>query len=131
MDPNTMTLDECRDWLAGDDGWSWVSRPVQHIDMGNHRNSFTADVRFWSRGDVKNIQSHPCPPTIDAIAACMPEGWYWWINHCAIFGVETYVTKAVQKSAPLLRAESQAESELLARARLAVACRMAAKGEGR
>lgn len=127
MDPNTMTLDECRDWLAKDDGWAWVSRPVQHIDMGNHRNSFTADVRFWSRGDVKNIQSHPCPPTIDAIAACMPDGWD--LEIVCLSDDKKWHT--VGTHAPDEWYEVSADSEILARARLAVACRMAAKGEGR
>ena len=117
MDPNTMTLDEAREWLAKNSGpWSLRNGRWYHRD--------------WHKSG-SGQRHHPIPPTLDAIAACMPEGWYWWINHCALFGVETYVTKAVQKSAPLLRAESQAESEILARARLAVACRMAAKGEGR
>lgn len=128
MNPNEMTLDQCRDWLAEDDGWRTETRSVAHVDVCNHQNSFRADVQFWfRRKDDPGTRLHPFPPTIDAIAAAMPEGWkieveshvgkLGWIASGWLIGMEDMMWESLH-----------ADTELLARARLAVACRMAERG---
>jgi hypothetical protein len=63
-DPNTMTLDEIRDWLTQKAGWT-------------HRK---AQDLWFAKDDpigMFTCRSHPIPPTLDAAAAAMPEGWTW------------------------------------------------------
>lgn len=66
-DPNTMTLDECRDEAATLMGW----KP----DQGGW------DAPKGARDHRESEYDHPCPPTIDAAIAAMPEGWDWRLNH--------------------------------------------------
>lgn len=128
MNPNTMTLDECRDWLAERKGWYKITTVVHSVDLENHRNSSIEEVQAWKRsicGDSDVQFEHPIPPTLDAIAACMPEGWSIQIN------IDVYEMRPFEcvawKDVGDDGIEASADSELLARARLAVACRMAGK----
>jgi hypothetical protein len=54
-----MTLDECRDEIAVAMGWKLA------------RNG------AWHHGFLLPVGAHPCPPTIDSIAASLPPGWVW------------------------------------------------------
>lgn len=74
----TATLDELRDWLAGDDGWNY--EPLVVNDDGAVAGGWwrwvalsTLKARSW----CKNPR-HPHPPTLDGAAAALPEGWAWW-----------------------------------------------------
>lgn len=72
---------------------------------------------------------HVLFPTLDSIAAAMPEGWDWTV----CFGNDVnrnYSAEAWSRSLPCKHEfVEDCDTELLARARLAVACRMAGKGE--
>jgi len=120
MNPNTMNLDECRDWLAKEAGWTFRSA------VGNH---------WWeqSEGDP-GTATHPIPATLDE-AAKLPEGWWFWVNYSGTTEFATadkpfrerYVCEAVTKQTAE-RVRSEASTELLARFRLRVACVMHEKG---
>jgi len=64
------SVDECRDWLAADEGWKrkgdrW-KHPVWHkLGSGQKR--------------------HHIPATLDAAAAAMPEGWWWLKSDLSFF----------------------------------------------
>lgn len=80
----------------------------------------------WLAGDTGRIML----ATLDSIAAAMPEGWDWTV----CFGNDVnrnYSAEAWSRSMPSkFEFVEDCDTELLARARLAVACRMAGKGEG-
>jgi hypothetical protein len=83
----------------------------------------------WLRANGVELTSDPLlVMSLDAAAAAMPEGWWFWINHCALNNRETFVCRAVSKRRQWIEVETEADTELLARFRLAVACRMATKG---
>jgi len=107
MDPNTMTLDEAREWLAKNSGpWSLRNGRWYHRD--------------WHKSG-SGQRHHPIPPTLDAIAACMPEGWRW--SRIPPCGWSAYNPKPPHNRVSVL----DTGDEKLDRARLAVACRMAGK----
>jgi hypothetical protein len=128
MNPNTMTCDECRDELARRKGWTWDASFVWH---GTGRGAWVK--RGTPTDDTQTIEwtiVHPYPPTLDGAAAAMPEGRsvrvnqeprhkltpHWLVNAVDIHedGGRGYVM-----------IDAEAEDELTARYRLAVACRMA------
>jgi hypothetical protein len=76
MDPTTMTLDEIRDWAARRQGWTETTPAMCDdqsvpLDAQWHR-----PTRSGSPGSLTWC-IHPIPPTLDAIAGLMPEGWWW------------------------------------------------------
>lgn len=129
-DPNTMTLDECRDWLAKDEGWA--------LDE--------SCFEWWHENNPPQ-EDHPIPATLDAIADAFPEGWgveisynNWWndptggdnhTNECRWQAIAHQMTKDYCGPDGETVVGDPCESEILARARLAVACRLAAKGAKR
>ena len=101
MNPE-MTLDQCRAWLI-EPMWT------------------RATVGWWCTDRLKFSPAHPIPPTLDAIAACIPEGWKWgrelsrwWANSPRPDGPRNYRYVRVPDTG----------DEKLDRARLAVACWM-------
>ncbi len=115
MNPNTMTLDECRDWLAKDAGWTFRSA------VGNH---------WWeqSEGDP-GTTTHPIPATLDE-AAKLPER-YTWAKHknfsgTKMDGIRNY--KAYDNRSKIVCVVEDTGDEKLDRFRLRVACVMHEKG---
>jgi len=112
MNPQEMTLDQCRDWLAERAGWT---KPT------------SADP-YWSKcGEqpkVLHADDHPIPATLEEVS-WLPKGWdYMGISYdlnkepyrrwCSqVFGREQITIEA--------------DTELLARFRLRVACEMEVK----
>lgn len=116
-DPSKMTLDECRDWVAENSGeWTrkggmrWCHRVWHRLGSGQKR--------------------HPFPPTIDAAAEAMPEGWDWSVckgmDVSRNYSAEAFDTKATNGHEFV----EDCETELLVRWRLVVACRLAEKRAG-
>jgi hypothetical protein len=104
-DPNTMTLDEIRDWLAERKGWKLDVLGAWYMDLpdGNRKYSM-----------------HPIPPTLDAAAAAMPENYratatiyIGFANSCA----------TAEYNGSTIRADG--DTEILARFRLAMLCILA------
>lgn len=108
-DPDTMTLDQCRDELARLMGWS-----LQQVD------GYTIEQWRWTKDDVRDPW-HPVGTTLEAIAAAMPEGWGW-----ATIRVQPESVQAEAGHRNGRVVNTTADTEPLARARLAVKCRRAA-----
>ena len=121
MNPNTMTLDECRDWLAVATGY-WL----EACDCDTCTIVGNGMLQCWRKaGDSIRYHEHPIPPTLDAAASAMPEGWDW-----RRVGGEYLGGNKVNGGGIVTRASvTDTDDEKLDRARLAVACRMAAKKE--
>lgn len=106
MNYHTATLSECCQWLAV---------AIEHRRLNSLGSKVTHEDYYR---DVP-----PLKPTLDAIAAAMPEGWTWKVE--AINGTRV-VAKAWPPDGSFKRSqECDADIELLARARLDVACHMA------
>lgn len=107
----TMTLEELRGELAATRGWTrtrdgfWV-----------HPNDDDKEA-MSQRSGVLPRNNHPVPPTLDSIAAAMPEGWT----------IVVVQTPGEWQASSLNGCLCRADTEILARARLAVACRRASK----
>ncbi len=126
INPNLMSLDECRDWLARDDGWT---------------NNTRSDYNSWEHTDGRSIgafagpgdeDDHPYQATLDAAAAAMPEGWDWqrgdfdgYPDHWRAWHPKRSGFIYVPDTSP---SGYSLKSETVDRFRLAVACRMAMKG---
>lgn len=69
MNPNEMSLEECRAWLLERDGWK-------------HHPADTELKECWERG-LARVFRNPMPLSLDAIYAAMPKGgfpdgyWSW------------------------------------------------------
>lgn len=102
MNPDTMTLHECRDAIAEAMGYT----PVTNLDLGRIG---------WTRPDGRDILHHPLPATLDAIAGSLPEGWLWneirWFNGSKLWSARVY------RFDPWDADGADADTELLARAR--------------
>jgi hypothetical protein len=113
MNANTMTLSECRDWLAREDGWKLEAYGTGHIWYPKGY----PDCRTAIRG----AEDHPYPPTLDGAAGALPADLRVVISRdklswgCQAWGrwVSVMVTGA--------------PDEITARYRLAVSCRLASK----
>ena len=110
----TATLDELRDWLAGEDGW------VDHTTCPDGWDS-----RPWKNHTTKaSSQDHPHPPTLDGAAKALPEGWEWSRANGVWHGWHDLCTKACGCVEP---STDDTGDEIADRYRLAVLCRIAAK----
>jgi hypothetical protein len=126
MKPETMSVDECRDWVALHKGWNRVD-PAERCSMDEWwrpTNSGTPGSRTWC--------IHPCPATLDVAAAAMPEGWRWFKrmvgNQTEWFAMfSPYTTGRRVQNVWIIDTD---EGELVARWRLVVACMMAEKEVG-
>lgn len=111
MNVNEMTLDEVRDFLMWRDGWSHVLR---------HRHASGADQWCWERDNGDETFDHPHPATLDGAAAALPEGWTWW--------KVTAEWAAQAAHSPMIYIPDTGD-EIADRYRLALACRLAEKGD--
>lgn len=114
----TATLDELRDWLAGEDGWQ--HEPPVVNDDGAVAGGWwkwvslsTLKARTWCINPP-----HPHPPTLDGAAAALPEGWDWW--------KVTAEWAAQAAHTPMIRIPDSGD-EIADRYRLAVLCCLAEK----
>ena len=105
MNPNTMTLDELRDWCARDGGWMCSTRGL-----------------WWRRGG-EPCTGHPYPPTLDGAASAMPKGW----KICTLYQRETGWMCFVMLNAKTACDVMDQPSEIHARYLVAVLARMASK----
>jgi hypothetical protein len=115
MNPDTMTLAEMADWCARDEDYT------QYADTKKWRHNITG----------MPMEHHPFPLTLDGAAKAMPEGWGYWINHHWLHGKANVFCEAVYINGmpcPLARVSTEADNEILARYRLGVKARLAAKG---
>lgn len=63
-DPNTASIDQCRDWIAEN-----VLR-------------WTKFKTGWCKPPKQRRRSHPAGgPFTDAAIAAMPKGWFWSLEH--------------------------------------------------
>ncbi len=110
----TMTLDECREELAGYAGFYRITKDY-----------FAKVPPADFRGNTERYPN-PVHATLDAIAAAMPEGWIVSVNQWRRpLRWTTCGTTIVNEV--LSTAASEANTEILARARLCVACWRASK----
>lgn len=124
----TATLDELRDWLAGDDGWEKFTDHDYHggnkVDIAAWRKHQPqlAIINFGSPWRV--LWVHPHPPTLDGAAAALPEGWDWSRANGVWHGWHEACTKACGCVEP---STEDTGDEIADRYRLAVLCRLAEK----
>jgi len=117
-DYNTMTAQQCADWLAERDGWTW--RPYADSDS----------VRLWSHPDKLDMLEYrgiigcdnggPYKLTLDAAAAALREPWDWDYVDWWEDGIEAGIINAETRR----KKANLAPDELTARYRAAVAARM-------
>ncbi len=112
MNPDTATIDECRDYIAQAMGWSLQT------------DGFN---RMWVKFPEGGINNHPIPLTLDAAAGALPEGWSWLNLDFGEYG------KCVAQAGTDFDSEVVktfvCESEPLARFRCAAKAWMQVKGE--
>jgi hypothetical protein len=113
-DPNTMTLDEIRDWLAERKGWKQVLTDPDGMK-----------IIQWSKDGIVHGIFSPIPPTLDAAAAALPEGWNFNIEYKEARKDKwlCYFWRPMGAFPALTRIV--ADTELLARFRLAMLCILA------
>lgn len=111
MNPATMTLDQCRYWLAERQGWRISSSGT----WARHVNPDGMETCCFV---------HPVRPTLDAISACMPEGWEW--SKKTFRQWTAWTDQLDVNNQPYSRSTIVPDTgdEKLDRARLAVACWM-------
>jgi hypothetical protein len=112
-----MTMDECRDWLARDDGWDYGSTNVAAFPHWH-------DDRDVPCFDAKCEYAHPYPPTIDGAHAAMPAGWEW--GRQLLVGKPYQMVACTVGESVSVPATKDPATDLY---RLAVAARVAAKKE--
>lgn len=106
IDPNTATLAQLRDWLAERKGWKYIPH-------------FGQAGPVWEHAETHRLAMHPFPATLDAAAEAMPEGWRLaYISHHGESWAATATTKKDFRS-------GEADTEILARFRLAMLCILA------
>lgn len=125
MTPNTMTLDEVRDELARRDRWLFLPACPRHPGFKWRWWRFTIDA---IDGAKEWRVKHPHPATLDGAAAALlteyvwgryiddretENGWYAWKR--------AYYNSSLHMH--------NTDDEILARYRLALACRIAEEGK--
>jgi len=111
-DPNTMTLDEIRDWLAARAGCVKV-KDSHGGDAWRHKSLMHDPYSNWT---------HPFPPTLDAAAEAMPKRW-WYEVHIDMAVIDKVSCGAGTGSCATYFAHG--DTEILARFRLAMLCILA------
>jgi len=129
MKPETMTLDECRDWVALQSQNYRVTRGGakgprdEPVDLLEEKLN---EVDWFVVQGEEGWPEHPIKPTLDAAAAAMPEGWEYEIHNRNVGGVVS--CRAIGPLGHWDKAsKASGDTELLARWRLVVACMMAEK----
>lgn len=115
MNPQTATIEECRDFVAGAQGWTQTTDGIWCSPECKDRDDFAACVR----SGVLPCLNHPVPATIDAAAKALPEGWTWLKHEDIHNGVVTVVWKAY--NIETFAVVPSTGDEILDRFRLAVA----------
>ena len=112
----TATVDELRDWLAVDDGWTKrkaTGHPIMHPFPPN-------DYKwFWDFKGTMGIWEHPHHHTRDGAADAMPDGLEWG-RYPSLF--QSWV--AFRPGRPDVEVPDTGD-EIADRYRLAVLCRLA------
>ena len=110
MTPATMTLYECRDWLARESGVCTDSNGYRWLDESKH---------------------HPYPPTLDGAHAAMPEGVDWRRGMGGARGTKAHIIvwQAYTTNNRLVAMVPDTGHPATDLYRLAVAARVAAKKE--
>lgn len=127
IDPQAMTLDECRDWLAEQDGWHWLAGVEGDPVWCN-----VEALKTWDPAQVNHPEGsqyeHPFPATLDGAAGALPEAWFT-IEQTRFYDDDDSLDWAVAATRPGLVGRycvrAWATDEITARYRLAVACRLA------
>lgn len=70
IDPFTSPIDSIRDWIA------------KHAGYYLSQNDPWPMV-IWKHAEKDSVGGHPFPPTLDAAASAMPEGWTWTREYLA------------------------------------------------
>lgn len=111
-----MSLEQCIAWLRHEDGW------FEDTEVYSPAEYQTDTRKVWKNHD----QSKSFPSeTLDSAARAMPDDWKFAIwKRDDGFSASAYDGEGDEESN---QAEAHADTELLARFRLAVACRMAMK----
>ena len=132
LSPNTMTLDECRDWIALDTGKMRKAKEPGIAPDGTEETLWEEEVHgewFECRGE-EGWPDHPIPATLDAAAKAMP---VMGVGYEVDWKISTIVAGSKFEATWWINGGDAdggcitADTELLARFRLAVACRMAMK----
>jgi hypothetical protein len=116
MNVNDMTAQQAADWCAEDDGWK-RSTPSDFFDWK------------WEKTKFEKREDHPHPLTLDGAAAALPEGWRVdYMRDRKQITTPRWFVRALRLGGEFQSGICvEADDELTARYRLAVACRMAAK----
>ena len=69
---HSMTYQELRDWLAVEHGYKYVEGR-EHVTVPHWIDSTGEPV--WNA--ECRLAIHPLEDTLEAVAACLPEGWSW------------------------------------------------------
>jgi hypothetical protein len=111
MNVNDMTAQQAADWCGEQDGWKW-----------------SEDRKGWVLGD-RCLPYWPYPLTLDGAAAALPEGWRVdYMRDRKQITTPRWFVRALRLGGEFQSGICvEADDELTARYRLAVACRMAAK----
>ena len=105
VDPQAMSVDECRAWLAKDEGWELRDGIWFRHDKG-----------FFDLVDL-------FPANLDGAASSMPDGWWLSLEHVVDQPGEPYWSAMATRNTEYRQANGP--DEITARYRLAVACRLA------
>jgi hypothetical protein len=107
--PRDLTTEECRYWIARDEGYEFNADYVTDNNEGWFRRE-NGEIAFYSR--------HPISNDLDAATRCLPNGFTYTFVRSAtgsIFG-------SAERSS--FRFEVSGTDEKLVRFQLAVACRV-------
>lgn len=116
-----MTYEQLRDWWAEDNGWLRDDAPSI---TGNWKWKKTCRT-----GDIDRREYHPLPDTLDAVAACLGDGWGLVINRYYSHGIRWFGdVVCVFGTSPLVRAKCEDNDEKALRLRLACLARLAERG---
>lgn len=124
FDPEWETTENCRDWLARDDGWYYLAGVE-----GDPVWCKVEALKTWNPSQENHPEGsqyeHPYPETLDAAVKAMPKGWRMFRNDQPGDGKWWYI-EATQypKRENGDRARIVSESEIEGRFRLAVTARL-------
>ena len=110
--PETMTIAQCRGWLAEDEGFRCDTKNACRYSEGWYRME-NGQVAFYARNPVSD--------NLDAATRCLPDGFYYTFKLQGSANTGMVVGNAERGAFSIEIADTD---EVLVRFRLAVACRM-------
>jgi len=119
-DLDTMPIEDVRDEVARMLGFNPVPDEYQ-ASFSNAKWCRAVQIHKLGRGSRLEYYAENPVSTLDAVAALLPEAWWFGLNYCALCGIDTYVFEAVHKKTHE-RIESRCASELEARLRCLAKC---------